>query len=285
MADAPRAFFLPTRDGQRFCIHHPAAGERVRGEVVYVHPFTEEMNKARRMAALQSRRLAAAGFDVLQIDLAGCGDSSGDFGDASWQVWIDDVVHARRWLREQCDGAASGAPLWLWGLRAGCLLAAEAGRQFEDETVNYCFWQPATSGKLLLQQFLRTKVAAEMMSGAGKGLMEALKRQLAAGQAIEVAGYKLAPALAQGLERAVLTPPPGKPGRVEWLELTTREDAEPTPVSTQALAQWSAAGFQCRNRLVQGPSFWQTTEIEDAPALLDATLAALHEPQRAVVDA
>ena len=281
MADAPHAFFLPTQDGQRFCIHHPARGERVRGQVVYVHPFTEEMNKARRMAAMQSRRLAEAGFHVLQIDLAGCGDSSGDFGDASWQDWVDDVVLARRWLRNQHEGA----PLWLWGLRAGCLLAAEAGRQFEDETVNYCFWQPATSGKFLLQQFLRTKVAAEMMSGAGKGLMDELKQQLAAGQAIEVAGYMLAPTLAHGLGRAVLTPPPGRAGRVEWLEVTTREDTEPTPVSAQALAQWSAAGFQCRNQLVRGPSFWQTTEIEDAPALLDATLAALREPQEAAVNA
>ena len=67
--------------------------------MVYIHPFAEEMNKARRMAALQSRALAAAGFDVLQIDLLGCGDSSGDFGDATWNDWVNDVVHGCRWLR------------------------------------------------------------------------------------------------------------------------------------------------------------------------------------------
>ena len=77
MAAAQHAFFLPdARGGQRFCIHHAAQGPVRRGQVVYVHPFTEEMNKSRRMAALQSRALAGAGFSVLQIDLAGCGDLS-----------------------------------------------------------------------------------------------------------------------------------------------------------------------------------------------------------------
>jgi alpha/beta superfamily hydrolase len=40
------------------------------------------MNKARRMAALQARALAALGYGVLLLDLHGCGDSSGDFGDS-----------------------------------------------------------------------------------------------------------------------------------------------------------------------------------------------------------
>ncbi|MCK7493610.1 MAG: alpha/beta hydrolase [Comamonadaceae bacterium] len=76
------------------------------------------MNKSRRMAALQSRALAAAGFAVLRVDLLGCGDSAGDFGDATWPRWVDDVVAAARWLRRQHPDAAD-APLWLWGLRAG----------------------------------------------------------------------------------------------------------------------------------------------------------------------
>ncbi|WP_077034812.1 hydrolase 2, exosortase A system-associated [Pelomonas sp. KK5] len=283
MAAAPHVFFLPDEHGgQRFCIHHPAQGATRRGQVVYVHPFTEEMNKSRRMAALQSRALAAAGFDVLQADLAGCGDSSGDFGDAGWQTWVDDVLRARRWLSEH----AAGAPLWFWGLRAGCLLAAEAGQQL-DEPVNYCFWQPATSGKLVLQQFLRIKVAAEMMNGANKGLMDELKRQLADGGSIEVAGYQVSPDLAHGMEQSQLMPPSGGSGRVEWLELTTRgdpqDDVQLSPVSARALAQWSAAGFQCSSRIVHGPSFWQTTEIEDAPELLPATVAALTAAESADV--
>jgi uncharacterized protein len=33
-----------------------------------------------------------------------------------------------------------------------------------------------------------------------------------------------------------------------------------------------------RSHTVMGPSFWQTTEIEDAPALVAATLAAITGP-------
>ncbi|MDN3920481.1 hydrolase 2, exosortase A system-associated [Roseateles violae] len=276
MTPRPEAFFLPVGpDGdQRFCLFHRAHGPAPRGRVVYVHPFAEEMNKSRRMAALQSRALAAAGFSVLQIDLLGCGDSSGDFGDASWAAWVADVRLASRWLRER-DAAHAAAPPWLWGLRAGCLLAVEATDGL-DEPVNFCFWQPATSGKQLLQQFLRMRVAAEMMSGAGKGLMEDLRQQLATGTALEIAGYRLAPRLAEGLERAQLLPPPASPdGRLVWLELSTQAEPRFSPVAEQAQARWRDAGWQLDARLIKGPAFWQTTEIEEAPALLSATTSAL----------
>ncbi|MEN9478057.1 MAG: hypothetical protein RLZZ300_2198, partial [Pseudomonadota bacterium] len=109
--------------------------------MLYIHPFAEEMNKSRRMAALQSRALAATGYDVLQVDLLGCGDSSGDFSDASWQAWREDVLAGYRSLRER-----STAPLILWGLRAGCLLAAETATEL-PEAADFIFWQPVISGK------------------------------------------------------------------------------------------------------------------------------------------
>jgi exosortase A-associated hydrolase 2 len=131
-----------------------------------------------------------------------------------------------------------------------------------------------TGGKLGLQQFLRLKLAAEMASGASKGLMEQMKSELAAGRSVEIAGYRLNPALASGLEAARLAPS-GPPGRVEWLELSTREDAVLSPVSEQAVKSWSEAGWAVRPRVVQGPGFWATAEIEMAPALIDATVEAV----------
>lgn len=270
-----QAFFLPVEGGQRFCVFYPAQGPKTRGRVLYVHPFAEEMNKSRRMAAMQARHLSQAGFAVLQLDLHGCGDSSGDFGDATWQGWIEDLLHASDWLRAQAGDAA----LWLWGLRAGCLLAAQAAPQI-PEPCQFLFWAPATAGKLLLQQFLRLKAAGEMMGGNAKGVMDALRQQLAQGQPVEVAGYMLAPALAHGLEKAVLAPPAPPPtlpipGRVEWFELSTRADAALPPAVTRAQDPWQRAGFGLQSHLVEGPSFWQTTEIEDAPFLVTATTLAL----------
>ena len=250
----------------------------MRGQVVYIHPLAEEMNKSRRMAAMQARALAAAGYAVLQIDLLGCGDSSGDFGDATWSAWVDDVLAAHQWLRTQPrprDGASSDepAPLWLWGLRAGCLLAVEAARKL-PEPCHFLFWAPAPAGKPLLQQFLRLKMAGDLLAGNAKGVMDGMRAQLAAGNSVEVAGYALNPGLASGLEQAGLSPPVAS-ARVEWLELSTRDPGTLTPVAAQAQARWQQAGYTVRSHLVTGPSFWQTAEIEDAPALISATITAI----------
>ncbi len=262
------AFFFPATTGQRFCLYHLPQGPKEKGVVLYIHPFAEELNKSRRMVALQSRALAAAGYGVLQIDLHGCGDSSDDFGDASWDSWIEDIVNACHWL---CD--RSSAPLWFWGLRAGCLLAASAAVNLE-KCPNFLFWQPALAGKPLLQQYLRLKMAGELIGNDPKGVTERLRRQLAEGGTVEVAGYRLSPALTNGLEAAELQLPPNA-GRVEWIEISPRADATLAPPSSKRLMQWQEAGLAVRSQVVSGPSFWQTSEIEEAPALIQATLDAL----------
>jgi exosortase A-associated hydrolase 2 len=259
-------FFLPAGTGHRFCLFHAAkTGIPVRGAVVYIHPLAEEMNRARRMAALQSRAMASAGYAVLQIDLHGCGDSSGDFGDASWAGWVDDVLLACVWLRQRVDSA-----LWLWGLRAGCLLAAEAARR--DEAVgNLLFWQPAFSGKGLLEHLLRMKNVREKLSGEGAGHP---KETLPQDALMEIAGYALSPRLTDALRNAELVLPE-RSMRVECLEVSGAKDPGLSPVSSAWLEKWRERGQTVRGLAVHGPSFWQTTETTEAPELLAATLAAL----------
>lgn len=266
MKRSTETFFLPTGSEQRLCLLHLPSGT-LRSRVLYVHPFAEEMNKSRRMAALACRALADAGHAVLQIDLRGCGDSSADFGDAGWDDWVADV---RLGLMSLQDRVPGDAPVWLWGMRAGCLLAAADWGM----PVNHLFWQPMTSGKLALQQFLRLKLAAELAGGTAKGLMEQMKSELAAGRPVDIAGYRLNPAMAQGLDAARLAPA-GTPARVEWLEVSTRADAGLMPVSQHTLDGWLAAGWQVRARSITGPSFWATSEIELAPELIKRTVEAL----------
>jgi exosortase A-associated hydrolase 2 len=231
------------------------------------------MNKARRMAALQARAMAKANFDVLQIDLLGCGDSSGDFSDATWQAWRQDVRAAVQWLRTQ-----SQAPLTLWGLRAGCLLAASAAVDL-PERANFLFWQPVLSGKQHWQQFLRLKMASELASGKAKGATEALRQQLALGQSVEIAGYTVAPALANGLQEAELILGANQGGRIGWFELSKQETPTLILASQKRIEQLRVTGYQVEARIVRGPSFWQTTEIEDAAELIASTLSVLESWQ------
>lgn len=261
-------FFIPGEIGQRFCLYHPT-NEVARGAIIYLHPFAEEMNKTRRMAALQSRAMADAGFSVLQVDLLGCGDSAGDFSDAAWSAWQEDVLLAYRWLRTQTN-----APLTLWGMRAGCLLAACAAVKL-PEIVNFIFWQPAISGKQHWQQFMRLKMAGELASGKAKGISAQLRSRLSAGETVEIAGYMVSPALVEGLEAAELEPPADKGGKVIWLDTSSRDEATLAPASLSRIKYWQASGYAVHARMVRGPAFWQTSEIEDAPELIAATKAAL----------
>lgn len=273
------AFFAHHGSGphnQRYVWWHQPTGEPPHALVVYAPPFAEEMNKARRMAAWQARVLAAQGFAVLQMDLLGCGDSGGDFADAGWDAWVDDMRFACRLAQQRFAEHWPGEPapeLWLWGLRAGCLLAAEAARQ-EADLWNLLLWQPQAQGKQVLQQFLRLKAASAMGEPDGGQALKQARAELAAGQVVDVAGYSLPPGVALGLEQARLqVPAPVR--RVVWLELSLREDPALLPASAPVLDALRAAGHQVAADVVPGPAFWSTLEIEDAPALVKASVAHL----------
>lgn len=268
-------FFLKAGAGERFCLYHaPANGETARGAFVYIHPFAEEMNKARRMAALQARAFAKAGIAVLQIDLHGCGDSSGDFSDARWETWKDDVRLAAQWLESR-----SGVPVGLWGLRLGALLAldvaAEAERPFEE----LILWQPVTSGETFLTQFLRMRLAGEMLAvGAEKsGGTQELRAKMAAGESLEIAGYELAPTLAASIDSmnaarfAVTTSP------IHWFELVADAERPMPPAAARIASAWEERGVRVHRHVVPGTPFWASQEITECDALLSATTSLFNE--------
>lgn len=264
-------FYLPLAQGDRFCLLHvPAPGTPARGAMLFVHPFAEEMNNCRHMAALQARAFADAGWTVLQADLYGCGDSAGEFGDATWQRWIDDVIDAAAWLR-----AKTGHAPVLWGMRAGCLLCVQAASRMPS-VPDLVLWQPVGSGKHFLQQFLRLKVAHQIVAPTNEARIgtQELRAQLARGETIEVAGYILAPALALPMQSAELELPANS-ARVAWLELSGADPSELSPASRLRIQRWMDQGHRVEASAVKGPPFWQNPGIGDCPALVERTLAAV----------
>lgn len=286
MAYTMQAFFLPPRAGQphaRFCVLHSAGAARPRGLVVYLHPLAEEMNKSRHVVAAQARALARGGYAVLQCDLTGCGDSGGEFSDATWLRWAEDAAEACRWLLDRFEAAHDPLPLWLWGLRAGCLIATAAS-PLVRHAHGFLFWQPSCSGTIALQQFLRLSSIGGRIGASGDSVA-ALRERLARGETVEVAGYGLAPALAQGLDAARLAPSSfgPTPSRVAWIEVSSAEPQQLAAASREWISRWRAAGHEVHTRLAGAPPFWQAVELEDAPALIDATCEALglREPDAA----
>jgi exosortase A-associated hydrolase 2 len=271
----PQAFFLDApQGGQRFCLFHtPRPGAPERGRVLFCHPFAEELNTTRSTIARQARALADIGFSVLQIDLLGCGDSSGDFGEASWPAWLADLQLAHAWLSDQ---QPAQGPLWLWGLRAGALLASDLAAAL-PEPANLLLWQPFASGQQQLQQFLRLHSAGQWLASSQtdkKGQSDTPAQQLAEGQTVHIAGYPLNPLLAQGLATTQLQPPAQQPpGQLVWLELGTQTTLG--PAAAKHLTAWHQAGWQVTGQAVATPAFWQTVDTAAAPDLIPATLAVL----------
>lgn len=285
---AATPFFLPARIGQRYCLFHlPPAGMKPYAAVLHVHAFGEEMNRTRRMAALQARALAAAGVAVLQIDLLGCGDSSGDFADGRWELWKEDLGLAHAWLTSQ-----TGLPASLWCVRLGALLALDYARAATAPLGPFVFWQPVTNGKAYLTQILRLRLATELLGGeasidaganagaadnlpAKAGSTQAMREHLRQGETLEIGGYAITPELANAIDAvdAVQLAPSGN--RVTWLEVVADTDRPMPPASQRVIDGWLRDGVAVDAACVAGKPFWTTQEITECPTLLTATLAVL----------
>jgi exosortase A-associated hydrolase 2 len=273
-------FFLKTERGERFCLYYaPPPGGECRGALIYVHPFGEEMNKSRRMAAMQARAFAAVGFGVLQIDLFGCGDSGGEFGDARWNIWKRDLVAAWSWLEDRV-----AAPISLWGLRLGALLALDFARSLENAIDRIILWQPVVNGESFLTRFLRLRLTHEILladAGVEKNTgTNAMRNSLRAGNPLEVAGYELSPEMAaaidilQAAELFVTRCP------VHWFEIVAEPGRSMTAAGAKVVTAWKQNAVDLHLHLVPCLPFWATQEISECPELLLATADVFAEHTR-----
>jgi exosortase A-associated hydrolase 2 len=231
------------------------------------------MNKARRMAALQARRLAQEGWSVVQLDLHGCGDSVGEFAEARWETWVDDVRAALAWLRSRCEG-----PMSLWGLRLGATLACDVARDAALELERLVLWQPVVAGEQFITQFLRVRLASEMLAdGVATTALRGLRAELAQGRSLEIGGYELHPNLAQAIARQDLSLTVPEVKRVAWLEVAAEPGVDVRPSSRRVVEAWGKRGMALTVATVGGEPFWATIEIAECEALLLATSQALRE--------
>ena len=267
------AFFLPAAEGVRFCLYH-APQTPPRAGVVFVPAFAEEMNKSRHLVAQASRRLAAMGVGVLLIDLKGCGDSSGLFEEATWDDWRADIQLAVEFMQQR-----GHQDLTLWGMRLGALLAAQCAAELSQAVARCLLWQPVAQGDTHLTQFLRLRVANAMLSGTkGTESGKELRAQLAAGDSLEIAGYRLSPSMAASMEQLsleALRPP----CPVHWFEVVAEDGRALPPAALRVIAAWREQGTTVAVTPLVAESFWGATnaaELVQCQAIVDATA---HEAQ------
>ncbi|MEO6566031.1 MAG: hydrolase 2, exosortase A system-associated [Casimicrobiaceae bacterium] len=264
--------FLPGSAGPlATVVWAPPKDVRERFGVLYLPPFGDEMNKSRRMAALQARTFAAAGGLVALLDPRGTGDSGGDHGSATWEGWRDDVAVAWTWL-----AGRTHQPCILWGLRLGALLAADVVASGCVAPVSLLLWQPVASGRIFFNQLLRLATAQQIVGNSTGGPdAKALRGAMSAGTSIEIAGYELNPALVSGAEALDLA----ELGRVGcpviWREASIDAASPISPATARIAARWRQDGAEVDLEGVNGPSFWASQEIAEAPKLVASTTAAV----------
>lgn len=250
----------------------PPLGTPVRFGVLHLPAFGDEMNKARHVVAAQARAFAAIGGVTLVLDPRGTGDSAGEFVQATWEGWREDAQVAWDALRASMPHASRRV---LWGLRLGALLAADlAGRRAIDADA-LLLWQPVAGGRAFFNQFLRI-AAAQALEERGHAITrDALRAALAAGDEVEVGGYALNSALLAGAEALELGAMPVPRGPVVVRETGAVDATDVAPGTQRWVVEWRTRGGEVDAAAVAAPSFWTSLELEDAPALIAGTTAAL----------
>lgn len=261
--------FLRTDHGERFCLYYPPSSNKtLQGMFIYIHPFAEEMNKSRRMIALQARAFASKGVGVFQIDLFGCGDSQGNFKDASWQIWKQDISAAKYWIESHVD-----VPIYLWGLRLGALLALDFAKESEYVFNKIILWQPIINGHTFLTQFLRLKLASQMISRASDTTtnIQTMRNIFLSGTSLEIAGYELSSELACKIDNLRLRELMITQSHIHWFAITSGAGQTLSPAEMSVENLWKQSGINLDIHLISCQPFWATQEITECHELISAT--------------
>jgi exosortase A-associated hydrolase 2 len=142
---------------------HPAAGQAAVG-LVFCHAFAEERKSSALTMARLARAAAGAGFPVLRFDYRGCGDSEGDFIDATVGTRLEDIVRAASELHERSDVER----ICLLGLRLGATLAARAVERLGG-CAGLVLIEPIANAEAYLGAEMRRKLLRQMITHGRSG--------------------------------------------------------------------------------------------------------------------
>lgn len=268
--------FLPVNGRRLFALQIVPTGPCL-GSVLYLPPFAEEMNRCRSTAAAMARALAAQGWQVLLLDPLGTGESDGEVTDGDWDLWCADAAAAAQWLASQ----TGHAPM-LWGMRTGALMAAELAAR-HGAGAQLLLWQPVLDGKLFLNQYLRLRIASQMVRDGDRETTDSIRHQLSQGMAVEIAGYPLTGRLADAMaDRRLADWTAALAGRqIFWVEVVAKADQPLALPSRKTIDGLQAAGASVHHTNVACPMVWQLQERSDTQPLLQASLDLLAQARPA----
>ena len=146
-----------------------------------------------------------------------------------------------------------------------------ARRSRFDEVV---LWQPVTSGRVYLNQFLRQGAPGiAATDSVDTGHRQGLRAKLLAGEPVNVSGYMLAPELAEAIcEREIEPLGHGLESPIYWIEVVGKDNPKLLPASVRVIAKWRHGSVPVTTKTVVDHSFWRLQSLH--PVWADNLIAA-----------
>jgi pimeloyl-ACP methyl ester carboxylesterase len=200
-----------------------------------------------------ARRLAEAGLVAFLIDYVGTGDSEGAFEEGTLDRYEEDILAAVAYLRAEAGVRRCG----LLGLRLGGNLASRAAAR-DPSLSPLVLWAGLADVPAYFRRFLRLHLFTELSTAGQRTVtVRTLEARLGRGEDVDVLGYPISPAMAQGFLRAGPEPPPD--GRGPTLVLAVARDGGTAPGSA---AIDEPPGGRAMVYAVGGEPFWERARVE-----------------------
>lgn len=235
---------------------HPAWG------LLFCDPFAEEKKCSHRVLVEAARTFCAADIGCLRFDYRGTGDSPGEFAQATPELWVEDILAAVAFLRQELHVPTLG----LLGLRLGASLALQAGAA-TDGVDFLILWEPVINGRQYLNQNLRRSMIKSMLTDEEQ--FDATHVRKAHEQDVfDFDGYPISSEMRHQIEAIdLLTGEPGFRGPSLVVNIGTREEpAEPHEALAELLGGsavavrqepfWSRIGLIAPGPTVEVTEIW-----------------------------
>ncbi len=263
-----RVVEIPSGNNRLHAVYHDGGADAEWG-MVFCDPFAEEKKCAHRVLVETARTLAVARLSCLRFDYRGCGDSAGRFEDYGPTEWVEDILAAARYMRQQPGIRTVGA----LGLRLGATMAMQAS-ELHNIFDFALLWEPVVNGQHYLKLNLRRSLMKAMLTDGDEFAGDEVRKQHDRAEVVDFDGYQVTQATREQIgEIDLLQDQTQFAGPALILNLSSRDQVtNEYRELAEEMANAEAVG------IVQEP-FWNRIGLVSSESVVEATALWLAELQ------